>query len=121
MCKGKAVWVGVYGTLKLGGPLCHREQVLYSRSGGHVKGKLYDLGAYPAIKLEGDDLVEIEVQLVPEEYFKWMVYAEGSMYRHRDIVTEEGTPVKIFEFLGDVTGVPELTIKEGSRAAVWEN
>ena len=108
MCDNKVVWVGVYGTLKRGGPLCSMEHVLYSREGEHIKGKLYDLGHYPGIKLGGSSLIEVEIQLIPEEYFNWMIMAEGSYFKETSVITEEGTPIRVFEFLGDVKQFNEI-------------
>jgi gamma-glutamylcyclotransferase (GGCT)/AIG2-like uncharacterized protein YtfP len=107
------ILVAVYGTLKIGGPLCIEPVILEHWGGENIRGKLYDLGHYPGIKLGGPSLVEVEIQRIPERYFEWMIVAEGYFFKQREAITEEGTSVRIFEFLGEISELQQID--------KWEN
>lgn len=116
MCGDRLVAVATYGTLKKGGRLCHPKYIICS-SKDHVKGKLFKVNGgtfpFPCIHLEGEDLVEVEVQIISQMYYDYMVMVEGSMFSTKEVITEAGVPVLIFEFKGEV----------GKRieSGIWEN
>jgi len=101
MCDLKIV--AVYGTLKEGGALHDPRGVVCSKE-DKVKGQLHMVGGgnfrFPGIKLEGDELVDVEVQVVTRGYFDYMKAVEGTMYSMEEVITESGVPVIIFEFIG---------------------
>lgn len=85
----------VYGTLKNG-----------ARKTDLVKGKLYSLGSFPAIDLNGDDLIEVEIvdnvnkTLLAywDNYEGYVPGSKNNLYERVEIVTNNGETGYIYEF-----------------------
>ena len=116
MCDDKLTAVAVYGTLKHGGHFCREEGIICS-SEDKIKGTLYSVDAYavpfPALKLTGDNLIDVEVHIVNEEQLKYMNRVEGSLYTKRNVITEGGVPVAVYEWNGSTGRLTEIS--------KWEN
>ena len=120
--------VFVYGTLKVGGRFSTRfDTVRVSSKEGKIKGKLYDLGSFPAVKLEGnsDVIGEVHTYSNAEEVEKAMDRIEGyngpgksyNLYNKRTVQvnTSDGEETCImYEFARDIEA--NRQIKEG----VWK-
>ncbi len=76
------VRVFVYGTLKMGFPLFFHEGLMANRVEAfpaRIRGELYDLGLFPALRLNSDDAVAGEVHVFknPEETLEILDEMEG--------------------------------------------
>lgn len=118
MCKEKLAIVAVYGTLKSDGRLYNPEEVI-CKSKDKVAGVLFNIEGvdwpFPGIHLGGDKEVEVELQVVRQDYIDYLDLVEGGMYKRRQIVTLGGTPCYIYECL--LNYEPEALISNG----IWVN
>lgn len=97
------VWVFVYGTLKQGGTLHTgaEEEVLEDT----ITGTLYNLGPYPAIKLEGEGEIKGELHLIDEAYLPAYDRIEGvssGFYRRERVTTASGIEAFVYEIVQDL-------------------
>lgn len=102
----------VYGTLMRGFPLHH---LMQGRArfvgGGAVRGRLFDLGAYPAAVREADGLVSGEVyEILDAALWRTLDSAEGPQY-HRgevDVRMADGSEraAFLYWYRGPLRGVP---------------
>lgn len=84
----KPNYIGLYGTLRFGGPAngllrgCKRVGI------DHIYGTLYNLGAFPGVKLQGKNIVTIDVYELPlespEEVLQRLDRYEGYIPGHPD-------------------------------------
>lgn len=115
MCGDKEVLVFVYGTLKKGGTLylglesCCKEDT--------ITGTLYDLKAFPAVRLEGGTRVKGEVHCYPAQVLEHLDRIEnrGVLYEREEIVTDGGTPCYIYEIKKEVLEKVNSTIIENGE------
>lgn len=104
----------VYGTLKRGFRLYQGIETGVSE--GTVKGDLFSLGSFPAIKLGGDNIVYGEVHEVDDKFLPLfdMIEGEGYLYKRKEIQTEEGVDCWIYEYIN------EDDLKLPIESGVWE-
>jgi len=72
--------VFVYGTLKVGGAFSYYFDAFRLKSeNACIKGKLYDLGSFPALILPGNDIIFGEIHKYSnfDKVIKWMDEIEG--------------------------------------------
>jgi gamma-glutamylcyclotransferase (GGCT)/AIG2-like uncharacterized protein YtfP len=115
-CAGKLVAVACYGTLKSDGVLAHKEHIICSKM-DKIKAKMYEVNGasfpFPAIKLEGEGLIEVEVQIITEWYKTYMDMVEGYLYSTKEVITESGVPCLVYEYNYGVHAMQQIK--------KWEN
>ena len=105
----------VYGTLKKGGDL--HTKVESSIVEDTISGKMYTLGAFPAVRLDQEGIVSGEIHEIDEKYLEYYdrVEGEGSLYRRVPITTLGGVEAQVYEFMQEL---PEEFIIE---SGIWTN
>jgi len=126
--------VFVYGTLKLGGKFAKIYENTFDRhrvscKDGRIKGTMFDLGPFPAIRLEGDGHVYGEVHTFKnfDEIIRIIDRIEGYSQEH-DTNLYERKPVKVELQSGGeeeaYTYVSSLTLDEMAvrviKCGVWK-
>lgn len=133
MSKKKITKVFVYGTLKEGRPLDHRQfaDLRTSVEEATIEGGIFNLGAYPTIKLDVEGVVIGEVHTFQEKDINGVInimdqiegydplYPDGGLYNRHEVkaTLEDGEVVTAwaYEYKGAVD--PKRRLEDG----VWES
>jgi gamma-glutamylcyclotransferase (GGCT)/AIG2-like uncharacterized protein YtfP len=116
---GRTTHLFVYGTLRSGGGAAGLLHGCERVGTGTVAGTLYDLGAYPALVLDGEGRVEGEVWRCPAEALARLDEYEGvpeGVYR-RVAVQVGGTDC--WTYVAGPTLEPRLTPERRIRSGRW--
>jgi len=124
----------MYGTLKVGGAYDRFDSIRESADKATIGGSIFNLGPFPAIKLDGHGLVQGEVQTFKEEHLDRIMARldeiesyipeepELSLYIRREVeatlYNKERVTAWVYEFRRPI---PERhRIEEGIWLAPWD-
>lgn len=105
----------VYGTLKKGGAL--HTGVETSIVEDSIQGKMYSLGAFPAVRLDREGTVYGEIHEIDDRFLEVYdrIEGEGRLYRRLNVTTNSGEEVQVYEFMQEL---PEESVIE---SGTWIN
>ena len=106
---GDRVWLFVYGTLKEHGRLYvgYEDAIV---KGEIIKGTMYSLKHFPAIKLDGKGEIHGELHQIPELYLGIydQIEGEGVLYKRVEVETNSGMSAYTYEYMHPVDDLEEV-------------